>query len=252
MSQELVVNEPKTIATAEDAQPSPEFILIERLVKDPDVSVDKLERIIALQDQVRRRQAEEAFNRAFVEMQSEIPVVIERGKGDKNMSYARFDDIVETVKPVLKKYGFFLSHSTQFPDGGDIIITGILTHAAGHQRETTFRGKADQSGSKNAIQAQGSTLSYGRRYTTLDLLNIVSREDDDDGERAGGGSGPEPPPGFEDWFLDLKATSEEGTDALEATWKSSPKDKLRYVMSVPRLKAEWEKIKRDAAKKANA
>jgi hypothetical protein len=38
----------------------------------------------------------------------------------------------------------------------------------------------DSSGSKNAVQAIGSTTSYGRRYAASMLLNIVTRGEDDD------------------------------------------------------------------------
>ena len=39
----------------------------------------------------------------------------------------------------------------------------------------------DTSGSKNAIQAVGSSISYGKRYTAGALLNLTSRGEDDDG-----------------------------------------------------------------------
>src|SRR6185295_6009416 len=50
----------------------------------------------------------------------------------------------------------------------------------GHERTSEFLADADTSGSKNAIQARGSAVSYGHRYTTKDLLNITTREAADD------------------------------------------------------------------------
>ena len=52
---------------------------------------------------------------------------------------------------------------------------GDLTHARGHSEKVWLQASRDDSGNKNAIQALGSTISYGRRYTTCDLLNITSR-----------------------------------------------------------------------------
>ena len=69
-------------------------------------------------------------------------------------------------------------------------MTGILSHRDGHREETTLTLPYDSSGSKNSVQAAGSSYSYGRRYATLMLLNISSRapqDMDDDGRAAGRG-----------------------------------------------------------------
>jgi len=42
----------------------------------------------------------------------------------------------------------------------------------------------DNSGSKNAVQAVGSSVSYGKRYVMAALLNITTRGEDDDGNAA--------------------------------------------------------------------
>jgi hypothetical protein len=43
----------------------------------------------------------------------------------------------------------------------------------------------DASGNKNAVQALGSAISYGKRYTASALLNLTSHGEDDDSFRAG-------------------------------------------------------------------
>ena len=43
----------------------------------------------------------------------------------------------------------------------------------------------DSTGSKNAVQAVGSSTSYGKRYTAMALLNITTGGEDDDGTAAG-------------------------------------------------------------------
>lgn len=239
--------ETKEISRAASAE-----IDLARLAADPNVSVDKLEKLIELQERVMARLAEQAFNRDFALMQSKLPVVIERGRGDKQMSYALLEDIVETVRPVISEYGFSLRHETNWigDDGKIMEVVGWLIHRDGHKVSSSFRTVADKSGSKNDVQALGSAKSYGRRYTTFDLLLIVSREDDDDGKRAGGKREQEEmekPEGFDDWLLDLEATAEEGTNALEAVFQSSPKDKKRYLVAT--AKGKWEKIKEKAARK---
>jgi hypothetical protein len=170
--------------------------MIIELASNPAVDVDKLQRLIDMQKDARRDHSIAAFNQDFAAMQAVIPTVIEKGKGDKGMSYARLEDIVETVRPVLQRHGFSLSHQTEWPDKTTIKVIGILTHREGHERRSEFLASADQTGSKNAIQALGSSNSYGRRYTTKDLLNIVTKEEDDDGKKAGA---PAEPDGKVEW-----------------------------------------------------
>jgi hypothetical protein len=43
----------------------------------------------------------------------------------------------------------------------------------------------DTSGSKNNVQAVGSSTSYGKRYTATLLLNIRTKGEDDDGHAGG-------------------------------------------------------------------
>lgn len=187
--------------------------MMERLATNDKVDVVKMQALIDMQKDVMQVNARAAFNTAFARLQAEIPTVIEKGKGDKGMSYARLEDIVETVRPVLQRHGFSLSHQTEWPDKGTIKVIGILTHEQGHERRSEFVASADQSGSKNAIQALGSSNSYGRRYTTKDLLNIVTKEEDDDGKKAVAPK-VEEPDGFENWYDDMDALVQGG-----CTWK---------------------------------
>jgi hypothetical protein len=70
---------------------------------------------------------------------------------------------------------------------GQISVTGVLSHRAGHAEETTIVLPHDSSGSKHAVQAVGSSTSYGKRYTAGLLLNLTSRGEDDDGDKGGSG-----------------------------------------------------------------
>src|SRR5690606_13579685 len=48
-----------------------------------------------------------------------------------------------------------------------------------HSEENSLAGPADNSGSKNAIQAIGSTLTYLQRYTLIQALGLAAADDDD-------------------------------------------------------------------------
>lgn len=221
---------------------------IERLAANPQVDVEKLERIIALQERILRVNAETAFNEAFAAMQPKIPVILESKNGDGGKwAYAPLEDIVETVRPILAAHGFTLSHQTEWPDPKTVKVIGILTHAGGHARRSEFQASADQSGSKNAIQALGSSNHYGRRYTTNDLLCIVTRGADDNGDKSGR---EEPPDGYDERWTDLVATAQEGTAALDRAWtdlgKTKPgRDFKAYTVNQNREK--WNALKAKAA-----
>ncbi len=214
--------EPRTGQPAAIAPVDPQIQMLqmlERLAKNDKVDIVKMQALIDMQKDVMQVNARAAFNAAFARLQSEIPTVIEKGKGDKGMSYARLEDIIETVRPVLQRHGFSLSHQTEWPDKATIKVIGILTHEQGHERRSEFVASADQSGSKNAIQALGSSNSYGRRYTTKDLLNIVTKQEDDDGHKADRAP-VEEPKGFEQWFDDMDAMVKGGCSWKEfaAAW----------------------------------
>lgn len=200
-------------------------LMFERLARDPAVDVTKLERLIAMQERILAHNAETAFNAAFVQLQAEIPTILELARTDKT-AYAPLEDIIEAVRPLLRKHGFTLGFETRWPEN-KVHVTGILTHLQGHARRSEFLSAADNTGSKNAIQALGSSVAYGKRYTTKDLLCIVTRERDqrdDDGEGSEKAKEPDVPQGFEEWWMDLRSVADEGMTAFAKTWNDSRKD----------------------------
>lgn len=221
--------------------------LFERLARDPTVDVEKLDRLIAMHERVLAMAATAAFNRAYAQMQAELPQITEHGqilvKGQVRSTYARLEDIQAATVPVLKVYGFALRFRTEWPAPGVIRIVGILTHEQGHHEESTFEAPLDDSDFRTEIQSRGSTVSYGRRYTTLDLLNIATRGQDDDGETST--TVPEIPMGYADWLLDLEVVASEGTSRLKATWAKS-KPEYRDLL-VTYSKTKWEALKKMAA-----
>ena len=60
-------------------------------------------------------------------------------------------------------------------------MTCILTHDMGHSEETSLEGSADNSGSKNSIQAIGSSVTYLERYSLLAATGLAVKNADNDG-----------------------------------------------------------------------
>lgn len=163
--------------------------VISRAASDPNVDIDKMERLIAMQERVQDRQAEVSYHAALADMQPELPIITEHGgiknkEGKVQSTYALWEDINEEIRPILAKYGFSLSFKGRREADQQITI-GILAHRDGHKETTEVPLPLDNSGSKNAVQAVGSSKSYGKRYAAFDLLNITTRGEDDDGVKAG-------------------------------------------------------------------
>lgn len=165
--------------------------VIAKAARDPNVDVEKMERLFAMQERVQAREAKLAFTEAKLAMRPELPEITMRGRiviRDKNdptkitqeRPFARFEDIQEAIEPVLLAHGFDLEFKNGLSPDGKVRVTTILTHRDGHSEDTYFDLPMDTSGSKNNVQAVGSSTSYAKRYGVLSILNIrVAGEDDD-------------------------------------------------------------------------
>jgi hypothetical protein len=171
--------------------------VISRAAADPNTDVDKLERLLGMYERITAQQAKASFTSALAEMQPKLPVIDRKGRiivpakpgvhEGHSTPYALWEDINDAIRPLLHEYGFALSFRIGLAQDGKIDVTGVLSHRDGHQEETTLTLMHDSSGSKNAVQAVGSSTSYGKRYTAMALLNITSRapnDRDDDGHNA--------------------------------------------------------------------
>lgn len=159
--------------------------IIERAALNPDVDAAKMDQLFALQEKVLSRNARTEYFRALAMMAGAMPAIEEKGRGHNSTKYAKWEDIQAAITPVLGQHGFALSFRTKVEDKA-IRITAILAHREGHTEENELLLPADNSGSKNAVQAVGSSITYGFRYTACALLNIQTGVTDDDGQAAGG------------------------------------------------------------------
>lgn len=173
--------------------PSTEIMqFIRHAVSDPSVDVGKLRELLAIHKEVRTDAAVVSFNRALHIAQSEMPSVEKRGTvtlGSNKGSYAfaTWEDMDKVLRPIMDRHGFSLSFDMQqrVGDGGGAIITGTLSHVDGHSKSASIPLALDSGPGRNATQAMGSTMSYGRRYCAEMLFNIVRKGIDDDGKLGG-------------------------------------------------------------------
>ncbi|MEM9584817.1 MAG: ERF family protein [Pseudomonadota bacterium] len=158
--------------------------IVEAAVMNPDINPDTIERLLTMQERTEDRQARAAYAEAMAELQPKLPTIAQRGMGQNQTKYAKWEDIHNQVTPILSDHGFALTFRTApMPDG--VVVTAVLTHRAGHCETTDLPLPNDKGGQKNAVQAIGSSISYGKRYAACALLNINVGGEDNDGETKG-------------------------------------------------------------------
>lgn len=153
-----------------------------------DVDVEKLSKLMDLQERWETRQAQKSFLSALTEFQSICPEIkktksVEFKTRDNDIvsyKFAPLGSIIKQIKEPLKICG--LSYRWQTKDeNNNITITCILSHSDGHSETNTIAAGPDTSGKKNPIQQRASTISYLQRYTLIGVLGVGTSQDDIDG-----------------------------------------------------------------------
>lgn len=152
------------------------------LAVERGASIETLEKLMGLRERYEASQARKAFDEAVADAKAGIQPVLKNREGHNGKRYADFAAIAKAIDPIISQFG--LSYRFRTTQADRISVTCVLSHKGGHSEETTLSGPPDASGSKNAIQAIGSTLTYLQRYTLVQALGLAASEDDD-GRKAG-------------------------------------------------------------------
>lgn len=161
--------------------------IIAKAASDPNVDIDKMDRLLQMQERVQDRQAAADFADSLAKMQPELPVITANSEIRHNKKliakYASWDHIYSAIKPILSEYGFSLIFRNTSTDK-DETTTAVLKRG-GHEETNSVTLPRDTGGAKNNVQAVGSSRTYGQRYSACPLIGITIQGDDDDGKRAG-------------------------------------------------------------------
>lgn len=180
--------ETKTLATAQNqvmvaSQTTPADLL--RIALEQGADLEKLERLMDLQDRYNAAQAERAYNAAFAAFKSEAVRIIKgREVTDgplRGRAYAELHDVVDAVTPALSRHGLSASWRLTRDEKDWIEVTCMLKHIGGHSESVSMGGPPDTGGAKNALQARASTKSYLERYTLKAICGVAEGGDDTDG-----------------------------------------------------------------------
>lgn len=160
--------------------------MVRGLAENPQVDVDKLQKIMEMQEHILDRNAKQDFNSSMVKAQQGMPIVPEDMRNNQTGSnYSSYKAIIKHCKPVYTKEGF----SIMFYEGdtakeGCIRVCAKIMHSSGHTEEAFVDVPMDDKGIKGSVNktqthAKGSSVSYGRSYLIKMIFNIPTGEDDD-------------------------------------------------------------------------
>ncbi|MGG1571621.1 ERF family protein [Fictibacillus sp. NRS-1165] len=122
--------------------------------------------------------------KALAKFQGEVKNPKRTNKNDYyNSSYAPLDEVINTGKLPLSKYGLSYVQSPKHEDGY-VSLTTLLMHESGEWLESeplrlpAWKDKKNGDKELNA-QTVGIGVTYGRRYQLESMLGLSSEEDDD-------------------------------------------------------------------------
>jgi len=160
---------------------TPLQILHDAIQKGADV--ETIKQLMELKREWETNESRKAYISARSDFSGESVEIIKKSKGH-NSKYAKLGDELAIVTPLLSKHGLSHNWETSQPDNL-ITVTCRLTHVLGYSESTSLTYEHENSGSKNGIQAIGSTVSYLKRYTFECICGLASIDDDDDGNQSG-------------------------------------------------------------------
>lgn len=169
------------------------YSLIEMAIQS-NADIDKLERLMALQERWEANQAKKAYIENMAKFQSECPIIIKSKEGgttkagDVAYKYAPIDVVLEmenkageSVKSLIARHGF--SYDLDTPSITTEEVTAVLTisHKDGYSRVFSINMPfTDKTNMMNRAQVVGATSSYAKRYVFLNGFGIMTGDEDTD------------------------------------------------------------------------
>lgn len=150
-----------------------------QMAVEKGASLEQMQQLMDLQERWEANEARKAYVSAMSQFRADCPSITKTKKAHNSM-YAGLAETIDEIKDLLSLCG--LSHAWKTEQHESLTtVTCCVTHVLGHQECTSLFAAPDTSGSKNNIQAVGSTISYLQRYTLFSILGLASKEMDNDG-----------------------------------------------------------------------
>jgi len=166
--------------------------IIAKAASDPNVDIDKMDRLLQMQERVQNRAAELEFNTAMNAAQSEMrPISADASNPQTRSKYATHAKLDRALRPIYTAHGFSLSFDEgESPKPDHIRVLCYVAHTGGFSRTYHRDMPADGKGAKGGdvmtkTHAAGAAGSYGARYLLKGIWNVAVGEEDQDGNDVG-------------------------------------------------------------------
>lgn len=176
---------------ASNTEQSQMVSMIERMAMSPEVDVEKLERLMAMQEKMLDREASQEYTRAMVRVQSEIQgVTRDKANPQTHSRFVSLEAMKKAVVPVYAREGFALSYGeADCPKENHVRVTCKVMHSGGHSENFFYDCPIDDKGIQGAVNktpthGKASAVTYGERYILKLIFNITIQDEDDDGNAA--------------------------------------------------------------------
>jgi len=177
-------------AAPEAIQPVTPMQMVQIAVQQ-GASIDTIERLAKLQNEMVEREEVRAFNDAMMKCQAALRRIgADKANKQTNSRYASYAKLDSILRPIYTKYGFALSFDTgEIALSDYVLVVCYVSHNGGHTRTYKINMPADGKGAKGGdvmtkTHATGSAVMYGRRYLLNMIFNTSIGETDDDGNAA--------------------------------------------------------------------
>lgn len=181
----VAVNAARPPAKTPETSPASFIEAIERAALNPDVDIDKMERLLQMSERMVAKQAEAAFNSAMSAAQAEMGRIAADAENRQTSSrYASYAALDRVVRPIYTKHGFALTFDTGETSEDSVQILCRVVHSAGHSQAYQINMPCDGKGAKGSAvmtktHAMGSATQYGMRYLLKLIFNLAIGNDDD-------------------------------------------------------------------------
>ena len=153
------------------------------------MDADQLGKLVDLHERIEKMNSLRAYQESMCACQADMQSIVKEAENKHTKSkYALLEHIVHAIKPIYTKHGFSLSfHQGELTRDGWMRILADVMHTRGHREVKFLDLPIDGTGAKggnsamNAVQGVGSTTTYGKRYLTCEIFNLVVAGMDLDG-----------------------------------------------------------------------
>lgn len=174
--------------TEEQALTAPTASRLLEMAVDKDLDVEKLGKLVELQERLLDRQAAEEFAAAMARFQAECPPIPKTstvsfpggGGSQVKYKYAELDTIADHIRPLLRDCGLAYTWDSDFTDT-HIECTCTVQHTGGHSKSSKFTAPLDTPARMSGAQKNAAALTFARRMSLIQVLGLTTTESDTDG-----------------------------------------------------------------------